>query len=59
VIFKLSTIETPDQVNHEKTLENFDKTNFLFIHQNTGIWSIILSNIYLPSGVFFHIETTI
>jgi hypothetical protein len=57
VIFKLSTTDTHEEVNQEKTLANFDKINFLVIPQNTGIFITKLSYIYLPSGVFLHILT--
>jgi hypothetical protein len=44
VIFKDSTIDTHQETNQEKVLENFDNINFLFISQKTGILSLKKSN---------------
>ncbi|NCO31914.1 hypothetical protein GW891_03890 [bacterium] len=55
VILRDSTIETQEPTNQAKTLENFERINFLLICQNIGILSLNQSYIYTPVGVFFHI----
>jgi len=57
VILRDSTIETPELTSQAKTLENLDNINFLFICQNIGILSLILSYKYCHVSVFFHIES--
>jgi hypothetical protein len=54
VIFKDSTIETQDQINQEKILENLDKIIFCVTCHKIGKFKINLSNKYLPFDVFFH-----